>query len=255
MDRYRSPSPVVLLPVVDDVEEEIVHKTKKPKKRKRVVDEDDEKAPAVDLAQIDSDVRETMARALDDPVEQVLPEEKPKKLPKWRPLALELNPFDGKDFLEPEYSPAHPEYNDHCFFCYCQMTRSDLVENPRYKGLYSFYTRNWGRVNPIWLMNRGQDLYNSTVRRHTKRNWPFFRRNAYEHFLSHDLTPRFVLEFQESCFRTIMRQMVRSGNLFEQNIEDPSRVRCKSGALKVFKEIAQYHRTVHSEVVACRMST
>lgn len=176
-----------------------------------------------------------------------------KKLPKWRPVALQVNPFDGQDELEPEYDRAHPEYFDYCFFCWCEMTRSDLVQNQRYKYLYAFIVSNWGRTNMIWMMNRAQDLYNATVRKKTKRDWPFFRRNIFEHFISHDLSPRFILELQELLFRNILRKMVQCGDLFEESLVMPGLVRAKPGRLKTFKEMCEYHRKIHRDVVDCRL--
>lgn len=261
----RSPSPPILLPLAQQEEEEEENPRPLKRLKRPVVPVEEKKSfsrhneDVVDLKQIEADANEVMSRVLDEPAAGISESKSQpdddviiKKVPEWRPMPVEINPFDGKDYLETEYDQEKPEYSEYCFFCWCQMTRSDFIENTRYKYLHSFVVRNWGKTNAIWLMNRTQDLYNNTVRKYCKRDWPFYRRNIFEHFISHDLTPRFVLEFQEMCFRSILRQMMRGGDLFEQNIDNPALVRCKQSGIRAFRETAQYHRKIHEDVVEYR---
>lgn len=204
--------------------------------------------PLVELNDLRSEAHDAIRDAIDGESEEK------KQTPQYRPLPLEINPFDGKDHLEEEYDRKHPEYNDYCALCWHKITRSDLVESTHFKYWVQFIENNWGQSDPIWLMNRAQDLYNVSIRSRTKRKWPFFRRMIFEHYISHDLRPRFLLELQELTFRTVLRQMLKGGDLFEQSIENPSLVRCKPKELRTFREIAQYHRQIHKETVEYRGS-
>jgi len=166
-----------------------------------------------------------------------------------RPIPLCLNPFEGKDEYEEEKS-TEPDF---CFFCWCSMSRSNLLESVLYKSFKGFVEQYWGWAkDPVWLMNRAQELYNVGVRKNSPRDMPFYRRMIFQHFLAHEKDRRFYMERRLMAVDGIL-EFIEQKEILKENISNPSIQRCNWAAVDRYQKLCAYADKLHEKVMKCRV--
>lgn len=162
-------------------------------------------------------------------------------VPEWRQVSMHAKLFD--DAQETETS-TDPKY---CFFCDCLPNRLDQEGSIRYKYLRSFVEDSWGQVDPVWLINKAQELYNQGLRPYTRLKLPWYRSVIYAHFTEHHPTMRFMLEAQLQTYMGVLRT-IEENNMVEQNNFDPNRKRVNlqyaDMYMKYCKEMRCLYRTL-----------
>lgn len=163
------------------------------------------------------------------------------RIPEWRQISMHARLFD--DAQEAEVS-EDPKY---CFFCDCLPNRLDQEGSIRYKYLRSFVEDSWGQVDPVWLINKAQELYNQGLRPYTRLKLPWYRSVIYAHFTQHHPTMRFMLEAQLQTYMGVLRT-IEENNMVEQNNFEPSRKRVNlqyaDMYMKYCKEMRSLYRTL-----------